>query len=402
MDGDADIDVLSASYYDDKIAWYENDGSENFTAHTIATNANGAESVFAIDVDGDADIDVLSASYYDDKIAWYENDGQESFTTHIITTDSEAARSVFAIDVDGDDDIDVFSASYGDDKIAWYENDGSENFSAHTINSSANGAVSVFAIDVDGDADIDVLSASWLDAKIAWYENLGVPNFSLSLGSYNPPIVIPAGGGSFQFDCLVQNNDSIAYTFDGWIEALKPDSSLISPIALRSGLILAPGENMFWNDLTQYVPASAPAGEYTYIAKSGIFADSVIASDSFTFEKLAGDDSGSDNNEWTLTGWGETSEPISGNIPAQYRLGHNYPNPFNPTTTVTFDLPEAGLVSLIVYDIQGREVARLADGIKPAGSHQITFDGSELSSGVYFAKMEAGDFRQTRKMLLIK
>ena len=75
MDGDGDLDVLSASYADDKIAWYENtDGDGSFgSEQVISTAANGATSVFAADVDGDGDLDVLSASYRDDKIAWYEN-----------------------------------------------------------------------------------------------------------------------------------------------------------------------------------------------------------------------------------------------------------------------------------------------------------------------------------------
>ena len=94
----------------------------------------------------------------------------------------------------------------------------------------------------------------------------------------------------------------------------------------------------------------------------------------------------------------ETNEKSS----IDFNIPDVYPNPFNPTTTISFDLPEAGKVSLIVYDIQGREVKRLVDGVSPAGSYQAVFDGSELSSGVYFARMEAGDFRQTRKMLLLK
>ncbi|MEE9450112.1 MAG: FG-GAP-like repeat-containing protein, partial [Ignavibacteriaceae bacterium] len=89
MDGDGDIDVLSASYEDDKIAWYENDGNENFTPHTITTGTDGARSVYAGDVDGDGDMDVLSASWNDDKIAWYENDGNENFTSHTITTSAD-------------------------------------------------------------------------------------------------------------------------------------------------------------------------------------------------------------------------------------------------------------------------------------------------------------------------
>ena len=81
-----------------------------FTTHNITTSANGAGSVYAVDVDGDGDMDVLSASGDDDKIAWYENDGNENFTPHTITTDANRAWSVYAVDIDGDGDIDVLSA----------------------------------------------------------------------------------------------------------------------------------------------------------------------------------------------------------------------------------------------------------------------------------------------------
>ncbi|MGE3807125.1 MAG: FG-GAP repeat domain-containing protein, partial [Gemmataceae bacterium] len=178
VDGDGDTDVLSASFYDNTVAWYENDGSENFTEHTITTAANGAYSVFAADVDGDGDLDVLSASFYDDRLAWYENDGSENFTEYTITSAANGAKNVFAADVDGDGDLDVLSASRNDDTIAWYENDGSQNFTAHTITTAADGAQSVFAVDVDGDGDTDVLSASANDDTIAWYENDGSENFT--------------------------------------------------------------------------------------------------------------------------------------------------------------------------------------------------------------------------------
>ncbi|MDC0175472.1 FG-GAP-like repeat-containing protein [Planctomycetaceae bacterium] len=178
MDGDGDIDVLSASMNDDTIAWYENDGSQNFSAHTISTSAVGAREVFAADVDGDGDIDVLSVSFGNDTIAWYENDGSQNFSEHVVSTAADGPHAVFATDVDGDGDIDVLSASIHDDKIAWYENDGSQNFSAHTISTAADEARRVFAADVDGDGDIDVLSASVGDDKIAWYENDGSQNFT--------------------------------------------------------------------------------------------------------------------------------------------------------------------------------------------------------------------------------
>jgi hypothetical protein len=76
LDGDGDVDILSGSAYDDKVAWYENDGSQGFTAHVITVTADYASSVFAIDLDRDGDMDVLSTSAQDDKVAWYENIGK--------------------------------------------------------------------------------------------------------------------------------------------------------------------------------------------------------------------------------------------------------------------------------------------------------------------------------------
>ncbi len=173
LDSDGDTDVLSASNQDDKIAWYRNDGNENFTSITITTGADSASSVFAADVDTDGDMDVRSASRNDDKIAWYRNDGNENFTAITISLNADEPSAVYAIDLDDDGDMDVLSASFADDKIAWYENNGNEVFTAQTITTAANGAIAVSVADVDGDGDRDVLSASALDNKIAWYRNNG-------------------------------------------------------------------------------------------------------------------------------------------------------------------------------------------------------------------------------------
>jgi len=185
IDGDGDMDAISASRVDDKISWYENtDGEGTFgIQQNILTSANGACSVYAADLDGDSDLDMLSASWKDDKIAWYENTvGEGTFgTQQIISPSAEEAKSVFAADLDGDGDMDVLSASENDDKIAWYENtNGLGIFGLHhIISTNADAATSVYSADLDNDGDMDVLSASIIDDKIAWYENLdGEGNFS--------------------------------------------------------------------------------------------------------------------------------------------------------------------------------------------------------------------------------
>jgi hypothetical protein len=78
------------------------------------------------------------------------------------------------------------------------------------------------------------------------------------------------------------------------------------------------------------------------------------------------------------------------------------PNPFNPFTTLTYDLPAPGRVTLTVYDTAGRPVATLVDGRQEVGTHTATFDGSDLPSGLYFARLQAGEFSQTRKLVLLK
>ena len=89
-------------------------------------------------------------------------------------------------------------------------------------------------------------------------------------------------------------------------------------------------------------------------------------------------------------------------LPTVYSLSQNYPNPFNPTTNIKFGLPQAGDVSLVVYDILGRKVAELVHGNLAAGYHIVNFNATNLASGVYFYRIKAGDFVSVKKLMLLK
>jgi len=107
----------------------------------------------------------------------------------------------------------------------------------------------------------------------------------------------------------------------------------------------------------------------------------------------------------TLEWWGvplEADEITPAAVPASMRLLGNYPNPFNPSSEIRFELNNAAHVTLNVYDVQGRLVSELVDDVLQAGAHSVRFDGSSLSSGVYFARMASGNFMQTAKMVLLK
>lgn len=95
-------------------------------------------------------------------------------------------------------------------------------------------------------------------------------------------------------------------------------------------------------------------------------------------------------------------EPENNSIPSVYSLNQNYPNPFNPVTNIKFSIPAASFVKLVVYDVAGREVARLVDQQMNAGSYTVNFNASQLSSGVYFYRIDTDNFSDVRKMMLVK
>ncbi len=106
----------------------------------------------------------------------------------------------------------------------------------------------------------------------------------------------------------------------------------------------------------------------------------------------------------SLSGSQKQTQPIAVEKvqPTGFSLGQAYPNPFNPTTTINYQLPKDAHVTIRVYDVLGRVVATLVDGEESAGYHEVSFDGSSFASGVYFYKMNAGNFSSVKKFLLLK
>jgi hypothetical protein len=89
-------------------------------------------------------------------------------------------------------------------------------------------------------------------------------------------------------------------------------------------------------------------------------------------------------------------------VPNSYSLSQNYPNPFNPTTRIKYSIPQKSFVSISAFDILGKKVASLVNSEKEPGNYEIEFDGSRLTSGMYFYKLQANDFSQTKKFMLVK
>jgi hypothetical protein len=199
IDGDDDMDLVCASYGDSSIVWFENlDGQGTFSAEKIIAPPDvtaGVNELICIDLDGDNDLDVLSAYTQDDRISWYENlDGLGTFgSERIITEIAGLPTSIYAVDLDNDDDIDVISAGADsvEGVVAWYQNlDGLGTFGPQEIvEDNSNGTRSVFSEDIDDDGDNDILTSLWWENTINWHENytiLGNVDFEESLISIYP------------------------------------------------------------------------------------------------------------------------------------------------------------------------------------------------------------------------
>ena len=109
-----------------------------------------------------------------------------------------------------------------------------------------------------------------------------------------------------------------------------------------------------------------------------------------------------DPGNWILKNTTIVTDLDDVTIPIEYSLEQNYPNPFNPSTTIEFSLPKTGNVTLKVFNVLGKEVASLINGQVESGKHKVNFDASNLNSGVYFYRIDAGNFIDTKKMILLK
>ena len=223
LDGDGDMDVLSASKADDTVAWFKNNGSGAFSRQPLITNqANGAFSALAADLDGDGDADVLYAAHHDwneheMEIAWYEDQGGGEFTRGgIIASGAFMTTGVFAVDLDSDGDVDVLatvrdpgarSSGWSTQEVVWYENRGKGAFTEkQVITRQIESPERVIAGDLNADGRPDVLVATYSGNKVVWYENRGKGAFTAEQVIARPRQF----GGSITVSCADLDGDGDA------------------------------------------------------------------------------------------------------------------------------------------------------------------------------------------------
>ncbi len=211
-----------------------------------------------------------------------------------------------------------------------------------------------------------------------------------------PPVAGPTNYLRFNYACAYYNATSI----DSCIveTSTNAGSTWTRLLAMYQSTSLTSGYNSspIMSTVSQTAVFTPTAGQWgTKILSMPIGTNKV----KFTAKSAFGNNLFIDNiTAGLITGVGT---PLS-LIPDKYELSQNYPNPFNPVTKINFSIPKQGFVTLRIFDVTGREVSKLVSEVKEAGYHSINFNASEFASGVYFYRLEAGDFIDSKRMMLIK
>jgi hypothetical protein len=242
---------------------------------------------------------------------------------------------------------------------------------------------------------------TFADMGALYYNQAGVLPLDVTLIPLNPPIVVPAQGGSFSFNVNIQRVIGPVAPYTVWARLKNPNGTYTAP-TLGPVTINTPVGLTVTRTRNQNVPNTWAAGLYTYLGyANNSFAYPAVDSSSFTWTKSAAVNGGP--TVWDAVCSGELFPgEVTVSAPIAFTIMVAHPNPFNPATTISFTLPQATKVALNVYDITGRQVAALVNGWTEAGSHEIIFQASQLSSGVYLAHLNLNNCTQIQKLLLVK
>jgi len=211
------------------------------------------------------------------------------------------------------------------------------------------------------------------------------PDFLTSLNVYTV-VSSPVGIiGDFYFGTNVSaGTPHPAIGYDSWFwEKIVVNGDSVSIWAFADGE--APADTATWTYTTDNVAVGAGAPSLIIV---GVTDDdsSAVHIDEFWYNERPAGMSISDD------------APIA----SRYELGQNYPNPFNPITHIRFNIPETGNTKLTVFNMMGETVANLVNGVVSAGGHTVSWNAANMPTGVYFYRLESGNFTQTRKLLLVK
>ncbi len=245
------------------------------------------------------------------------------------------------------------------------------------------------------------LSSDDVNGIIAIYGTSGGPSLTVTL-TPTGTVTVPSYGGSIPYDLTCHNNTGSTVYFDGWSVFEQQGGPYSQQVIFRPNIWVG-GGNTIARSLSLTISGSVPNGTYHYYLRAGdYYAPSIIDEDYFVFYKNADDGVGPwvwQTSDDALDGVGIALEWV---VPETFHVGAAYPNPFNPETTISFDLPEASHVSLVIYNLRGQKVADVLNGSFDAGHYSATWNAAGYPSGTYVYRFSSDLGQATGKMVLMK
>ncbi len=370
-------DIVASSWSLNQIAWWRNSGdpTQGWTKYLVRSNFINAHDAKCADIDEDGDTDIISANKTTGGIIISLNDGSSTvnWQTSYLTNSFAGALRVLVSDLDKDNDLDILGTASDAGEIAWWENMGNNpiTWTMHIIATNFPGSSDLFVIDINDDQVNDVIANAWSSNQVAYWVCDDLQNNSWTKYTVSNTLEVAAKVSAEDFD-----NDN--------------DIDIVAVGKIPGELAIYKNTNFTWSKIVLansfYGGTALEVIDFDNDTDLDIIAGASSLGELYWWENMI--TTSVTNNDENLV---------------QYHLFQNYPNPFNPTTTIKYQIPELSFVTVKVYGLLGNEIARIVSEEKEAGNHSVEFsnDGS-LTSGMYFYTLVAGDFTQTKKMILLK
>jgi hypothetical protein len=419
---------------------YKNTGSGNFVSidtGTISLDLNRySRGVNWVDIDGDGDLDIFVACENNQNELLYKNNGGGYFTKIINSppaTDQGSSWSASWGDYDNDGDLDVLVANWNNQKNSLFRNEGNFNFTKVTndtiVNENGYFACSGWG-DYDNDGDLDMFVTQAYKTPNSplinnLYKNMLIETGNPTFEKITTGDIVNDAGYSYGFswcdwdgdgdlDLFVaktynENENNAAYLNDGnsnsWIEVtcigtITNHSALGSKVRVKAIINSHPVWQM------REIDAQSGYCAENLVQHFGLGNASII--DSIKVEWLSGNVTVFTdipvNQHVIISEDGSIIglKPYENDVPREYNLYQNYPNPFNPSTKIKFNIPTRSNVQLVIYNILGKEIARLFNKELSPGIYEADWSASNFSSGIYYCRLETEGYTETKKMVLLK
>jgi hypothetical protein len=441
--GDYDNDGLIDLYVTNSAAasknyLYKNIGAGNFQkidTGLVVNEVDSSRGATWVDIDNDKDVDLFICNENHNINSVFRNDGNGNFTkitTSGLTQTQGEWWSASWGDYNNDGLLDVFISNWGG-KNALYKNNGNWNFTAVTgdtiVNETGQNAITGWGdFDNDGDLDMYVSQSYGSGAHNNFlYKNMKMETGTASFTRVSGSDVTNDGGWTYGFawgdydrdgdldifcaKTFNENENNALFRNDNnngnkWIE-FKCEGVTTNRSAIGTKIKVKATIN--GQPVWQMREIDGQSGYCTQTLEQHFGLGNAAIIDSINIEWQSGNTSVFTNvavNKFYKAIEGQsTLVGISHNNsvkPGEYKLNQNFPNPFNPATKISFTLPKKDFASIKIYNSVGKEVSTLINEVRAAGYYEVNFDGTNLSSGVYFYKLITEDFSETKNMVLLK